>query len=147
MTRNAVLAIDRLVDEGVVELPLPYQRIDDTGRVFKTVGDELYASRFEPSMSVLQAETTRTINGSFKSRSADEAVVFTGIDAELADRLKARLGSADWLLFNSRVGDASLRQLALLVADDVRHLVLLEVVAVALYRPGPVDGTGACGLF
>ncbi len=131
----------RLVDEGVVELPLPYQRIDDTGRVFKTVGDELYASRFEPSMSVLQAETTRTINGSFKSRSADEAVVFTGIDAELADRLKARLGSADWLLFNSRVGDASLRQLALLVADDVRHLVLLEDVRVqADSRPlAPAD--------
>jgi hypothetical protein len=131
----------RLVDEGLVELALPYHRVDDGGRVFKTVGDELYASRFEPSMSVLQAETTRSIQGRFKSRTAAESIALTGIDAVLGRRLQTYLGNGDWLLFNSGVGAASLREVALLSAGEVRQRVLLEDVRVLIdaHPPSAAD--------
>lgn len=131
----------RLVTEGIVALSLPYLRVDEQGRVFKTVGDELYASRFESSLSVLNAETTRSIEGLFKQRPMSEATVFADIDPGLAARLQAGLAADDWLLFNSRVAHASLRGVALLAADTPRNRTLLgdSRLRVDSRSPTPTD--------
>lgn len=131
----------RLVDEGIVTWTLPYLKLDNSNNVVKNVGDELYASRFESSLSALQAESTRSIAGLFKSRSADEAVGYLGLDTDWGDRLATELASREWLMFNSQVGHVSLRNVALLTASTPRSALLLGEARIQLdsRTPTPTD--------
>lgn len=104
----------RLVDEGIFLLGMPYYRVEQDGRVVENVADVLYASRLDPSMSILKAETARVLDGKFKTVSLADAVAYLGMQGH-AGALQS-LGSDPLLWFQSKVGHASLRGFALLSA-------------------------------
>lgn len=108
----------RLVDEGVFELGMPYYQVDDAGRITENAADVLYASKLDPSMSILKAETARVVSGQFKTVPADEGAGYLGVLGDAGTRLMQRMNSGEWLLFNSRVGHSSLRGFALILPGN-----------------------------
>lgn len=111
----------RLVDEGIFELGMPYYRVDASGRITENIADVFYASRLDPSMTILKAETARSIGGEFKSAPANEAAGFAGIEGEAAGKLAGTMNSGEWLLFNSTVGHSTLRGFALMLPGNQRN--------------------------
>jgi hypothetical protein len=136
----AKLPEKRLVDEGVFELGQPYYRVDGSGRITESVPDVLYASRLESSMTILKAESSRAAAGEFKLFPAAEAAGYAGLSAEAGARLSGRLGG-DWLLFNSTLGQESIRRFALMLsANPITRLLLDDGRAEAESREvGPGD--------
>lgn len=118
----------RLVTEGVFELGMPAYRLRSDGRIVERVTDVLYSSRLEASMTLLKAESSRTIAGEFKPLTPGEAARFAGLSADSRARIGQQFGGGDWLLFNSAVGHPTIRSFALLVSGNTRNRTLLEDV-------------------
>jgi hypothetical protein len=116
----------RLIDEGLFEFGMPYHQVDDSGRILESVTDVLYASRLDSSMSILKSEKARAIAGEFKRYPADQSSVYAGLDGAVGTRILQRLNSGEWLLFNSQIGNPSLRGFALILAGNLRNRILLE---------------------
>ncbi|WP_367026061.1 cytochrome C [Methylococcus sp. ANG] len=110
----------RLVDAGIVELGMPYFRVQDDGRIVENVADVLYASRLDPSMSILKSETARTVENEFKPLSNAETLSYADLDEAAGQKLAADLASGEALLFGSKVGHSSLRGFALIQARGTR---------------------------
>ncbi|WP_256996385.1 cytochrome C [Methylococcus capsulatus] len=118
----------RLVDAGIVELGMPYYKVQDDGRIVENVADVLYASRLDPSMSILRSETARTVENEFKTLSRAEALAFADLDEAAGQKLAADLPSGEALLFGSKVGHSSLRGFALIQTRGTRTLAYGDVL-------------------
>jgi hypothetical protein len=116
----------RLVDEGIVELGMPYFKVDGSGRITENVSDVMYASKLDPSMSILKAETAKAAAGELTAFPAGEAAGLAGLAGDNANRLLQAMRSGDWLLFAAKVGDVSVRDSALILAGDILNRAVLQ---------------------
>lgn len=116
----------RLVDEGVFELGMPQYRVDGAGRVTARLADILYASRLEPSMTILKAETARAVAGGFKQVAADTGAGYLGLSGDAATQAMASLNSGEWLLFNTQTGHESVRGYGLILNSGLFNKSLLQ---------------------
>ena len=104
----------RLVEEGVVVLDLPYMKIDEAGVVSENVADILYASKIDPSMTILKAATATVVSGELKRLSIDEGLARAGFDQATQEALADLFGSGELYLFTPAYGDPELAGVALM---------------------------------
>ncbi len=106
----------RLVDEGLVIFDYPYMKADEFGVVTENVSDILYASRLNPSMSILNAEITDADSGVFKRASAHDAIVKAGVaNTALAATL---FPGDDVFAYQARYGSSVIRGVLVMVEDN-----------------------------
>lgn len=108
----------RLVDEGIVELGMPYYKVDASGRITENVEDVLYASKINPSMTILDAQMARDVAGEFQIVDAGSASGYVGITGASGAKAMRRLNSGEWMLFGAQVGHESLRGLGLMLPGN-----------------------------
>lgn len=106
----------RLVDEGLVIFDYPYMKADATGKVTENVSDILYASKINPSMSILNAEIADSTAGEFKRTTASEAIAAAGItDVALAATL---FPGGEVFSYQARYGSSVIRGVSLMLEDN-----------------------------
>jgi hypothetical protein len=107
----------RLVDEKIVLLDRPYYRIGSDQKLTVSMADVLYATKVDPSMTALQADTATLGAGQWTQSSREQALDYLGVTVE-NDRavLGEALGSSAVYSFNLPTGSTALRGLALAVA-------------------------------
>jgi hypothetical protein len=128
----------RLVDEGVVELGMPYYKVDGSGRITENVEDVLYTSKINPSMTILDAQMARDVAGEFVTAEAGAAVGFAGLTGGSGNKLMQRMNSGEWLLFNPAVGHESLRSFALILPGNFINRGTLQNARVEAEAREPV---------
>lgn len=128
----------RLVDEGIVELGMPYYKVDGSGRITENVSDVMYASKLDPSMSVLKSETAKSVEGELSVFPAGEAGGLAGLDGEAAGRLMQAMNSGEWLLYAAKVGDLPVRGFGLMLAGDVLNRAVLQEARATVESREPV---------
>ncbi len=104
----------RLVDEGIVVLDMPYMKVDDTGRVTENVGDILYTSKLDSSMTILKNSTARAVTGEFKPIKSAELI---GVAANFGLALQQDLPSVDSFMYATLKGKAAVRKNLALAID------------------------------
>lgn len=109
----------RLVNEGLVIFDYPYMKADASGMVTENVSDILYASRINPSMSILNAEIAGVAEGAFIRNSATEAISKADIstDAALAAIL---FPSGEVFSYQARYGTSAIRKVSLMLDDNAQ---------------------------
>ena len=105
----------RLVDEGLVIFDYPYMKADETGKVTENVSDILYASRINPSMSILNSSIVDVDAGEFRAMLADEAFTASGIDAAVASVL---FPGNEVFAYQARYGSSAIRGVSLMVENN-----------------------------
>jgi len=90
----------RLVSEGIVELDLPYMKMDAKGVVTENVADILYATRLDPSMTILKSATAKAAGGELVCAATDDALK----QADVSSSDKTKLAG---LVNNSYAGDSA----------------------------------------
>jgi len=105
----------RLVDEGLVIFDYPYMKADENGLVTENVSDILYASRINPSMSILNASIADVAAGEFRAMLAADAITASGIDAAVAAVL---FPGNNVFAYQPRYGSSAVRGVALMVEDN-----------------------------
>ena len=106
----------RLVDEGLVIFDYPYMKADANGLVTENVSDILYASKINPSMSILSAAIVDVDSGVFKRMSAAEAITAADItDSTLAATL---FPGGDVFNYKTRYGSSAIRAVSLMIEDN-----------------------------
>lgn len=128
----------RLVDEGVVELGMPYFKVDGSGRITENAFDVLNASKLDPSMSILKAETAKSAAGELSIFPAGEATRLAGLESAAGTRLMQAMNSGEWMLFAVTVGDASIRGFGLMLAGDVLNRAVLKSARAAVESRDPL---------
>lgn len=116
----------RLVDEGLFILAKPYHRVDDKGNIVENVGAVLKYTEQNPSMTVFNMELDREIGGAFKQVEFADALKFTGISGATGEKIASAIKQHEWLVFNSAVGDKSLKGMALILPSDEEHRGLTD---------------------
>ena len=101
----------RLVDEGLVIFDFPYMKVDNSGLVTENVADILYASKVDPSMSILRAESAGVASGAVTRMAASEALSAAGITNATPAEL---FPSGEVYLFKSKYGSSAVRAVALM---------------------------------
>lgn len=114
----ATLPDRKMVDESLFILAKPYLHIDDKGNIVENAAEVLEFTKTNPSMSLFSAETIREIGGHFRIATPAQASKFSGLTADAVTKISTALKTKQWLVFNSVVGDASLRKMALLLPDQ-----------------------------
>lgn len=89
----------RLVDEGIVVLDLPFMKMDDTGKVTENVSDILYATRLDPSMTILKSATASVATGLWQCIPTSTAIKQANVSIAEAKDLEALF--ADSMASNS----------------------------------------------
>ena len=106
----------RLVDEGLVIFDYPYMVADASGMVTENVSDILYASRINPSMSILNAAIADVESGVFKRMSAAAAITAADItDSTLAATL---FPGGDVFNYKTQYGSSAIRAVSLMLEGN-----------------------------
>jgi len=75
----------RLVDEGIVELELPYMKMDENGVVTESVADILAVTRVDPFMTILKASSARDAMGRVSRTSTEKGLAAIGATGEVTE--------------------------------------------------------------
>ncbi|NJC89229.1 MAG: cytochrome C [Methylococcaceae bacterium] len=104
----------RLVDEKVMVLDQPYYKIGTDQKLTVSMADVLYASKIDPSMTALNADTATLGGGQWAAASLDQALAFMGVSDD-GDKtlLGEKLGGGGIYSFNLPTASAALKGLAL----------------------------------
>lgn len=104
----------RLVDDKVMVLDRPYFKISSDKKLTVSIADVLYATKIDPSMTALEADTAVLGGGQWAVGGVDQALGFMGVKDE-GDKtvLGEALGGGDIYSFNLPTGSTALKALAL----------------------------------
>lgn len=111
----------RLIDDGIVILDLPYMKLDG-GIVKENISDILYATKVNPSLSVLNAARSRVALLAAKELGVDSA---TGL-AKIADAVKVKefLTTQNVFVFAPNTGDDKIKGVAVMAEADTANKLL-----------------------
>ncbi|VAX09033.1 hypothetical protein MNBD_GAMMA25-109 [hydrothermal vent metagenome] len=109
-----ILADQRMYDEGMVILDLPYMKINADGVVTENVSDILYETRLNPSLSILNAARASETNGKFQRVSVADAAAKAGLFRAQDKATLAELLGSHAYIFRPVYGDPVLRRVALI---------------------------------
>lgn len=143
------LADAKLLEEGLVELDMPYMKLVEGGVIQESVADILYVTKLDPSMTVLRNSTATSVIGELRQRDAGSAIKEAGIiDSALREKLGDYLAQQETFVFTSRYGAKPLRQVALLAQVDAQTEAVLPAYQFELSLAGSdvVDKVKAAGL-
>ncbi len=104
----------RLVDEGLVELELPYMKMDDSGLVTENVADILSVTRVDPFMTILKASSARDATGRVVPVPLEKGLAAIGAEGAVATALANSFPTGEMLLYRPIHGAAALRALAVM---------------------------------
>ncbi len=113
------LPTKRLVEEGIVELGMPYMKIDADGVVTENVSDILYATKINPSLSILNSAVLNTIALPPRLLTQTEALSEANIhDHEDMQMVKSLLSTEKIFIFRSNYGSDEVRKVVILASAD-----------------------------
>ncbi len=105
----------RLVDKGIVILDKSYMKIDADGQVTETVADILFASKVNPSMTVLNAAKSGIATGRMAAKNVQSALTGAGIPSDRVSAIQDKAGlSGDLYLFKPQQGGDEVQKVALM---------------------------------
>ncbi len=138
----------RLLDEGIVELDLPYMKMDDDGVVTESVGDILSVTRVDPFMTILKASSARDAMGRVTPLPLEKGLTAIGADDEVAADLRQRFPRGEMLLFRPIHGSKRLRGVAVMPEVDGTNEQLFPEyrLRVALAADAVADSARTAGL-
>jgi len=84
----------RLVREGLVVLDLPYMKMDADGLVTENVADILYATRLDPSMTILKSGSAPVAVGELACAAITDVLKQAGVSTTDGDKLAERLNNS-----------------------------------------------------
>lgn len=115
----------RLIDEGLVELGMPYMKVDADGVVTVNVSDILYATKINPSLSVLNTAKSRVTMLSPQLRDTDDAISHADIwgSADIK-QLKQYLSTLQTYIFKPNYGDDEIKKVAVMIGADPTNKLL-----------------------
>ncbi len=108
----------RLLDEGIVELDLPYMKMDEEGVVTESVGDILSVTRVDPFMTILKASSARDAMGRVTSLPLERGLTAIGADEKVAAALRRQFPRGEMLLYRPIHGTKRLRAVAVMPQAD-----------------------------
>lgn len=110
-------AYQRLVDEGLVKLDMPYYEINANGQIVEDVDFIFHETEIEPFTSALRTPKQAIVTGEFRSIDADElASVLENDSAAIA--AATALSEPKSLLFHSRIAGDQVKGVALVLGYD-----------------------------
>ncbi len=149
----------RLVSEGVVILDMPYMKLSTVANedgefdITESVSDILYASRVDPSMSVLGSARATVMAGKMDDAvTPTEVTVKSGITHQAdVERLNTELTGSSYYQFVPQYGDDDIRRVALVMesngqTDLVMPTYKMEVAVAKEATVTKADSAGFGGL-
>lgn len=147
----------RLVSEGIIVLDKPYMKLDvaedGSADITENVSDILYASRVDPSMSILGSARAKVMAGKMDdSVSPADVTTNSGITNQAdVERLNSELNGSSYYQFVPQYGDDEIRRVALVMesngqTDLVMPTYKMEVAVAKEATVTKADGAGFGGL-
>ncbi|NOZ52823.1 MAG: cytochrome C [Gammaproteobacteria bacterium] len=139
----------RLVDEGIVQFDFPYMKVDESGKVTETVADILFATKVDPSMTVLRSATAAVAAGVMKQMSISNGMNVAGIDSvDDAATLEQLFNSDEIYLYQPNYGNHAVRAVSLMTAVNGQSELVFPTyrMQVALADSGVVSTATNTGL-
>jgi len=149
----------RLVSEGVVILDMPYMKLSEAANedgefdITESVSDILYASRVDPSMSILGSARAKVMVGKMdESVAPAEVTTNSGITNQAdVDLLNAELTGSSYYQFVPQYGDDEIRRVALVMesngqTDLVMPTYKMEIAVAKEATVTKADSAGFGGL-
>jgi len=156
-TKTVASILDpRLVSEGVVVLDMPYMKLSEAANedgefdITESVSDILYASRVDPSMSVLGSARAKVMVGKM-----DEAVTPAEVTANSGithqadvERLNVELTGSSYYQFVPQYGDDEIRRVALVMESNGQTDLVMPTykMGVAVAKEATVSKADRAGL-
>ncbi|MCF6282756.1 MAG: hypothetical protein L3J28_11220 [Candidatus Polarisedimenticolaceae bacterium] len=149
----------RLVSEGVVILDMPYMKLSEVANedgefdITENVSDILYASRVDPSMSILASARAKVMVGKMDDPvTPAETTANSGItNQDDVDLLNAELTGTGYYQFAPQYGDDEIRRVALVMesnhqTDPLIPTYKMEIAVAKEATVTKADGAGFGGL-
>lgn len=116
----------RLLDEGIVVLSEPYLHLDAKNNIVTNMSDLLFASKHDPSLTALKAESATQAGGEWDRLSLEDIWNRLGIaDGALRNNLTRALGVSEVLVFAPEAISTELRHFGILSpANEVGMTIL-----------------------
>jgi ssDNA-binding Zn-finger/Zn-ribbon topoisomerase 1 len=112
----------KLVDDGIILFDYPYMKMDENGVVTENAADILAYSRVDPSMTRLKSASADMATAAAEVQQTQDqiasALAQAGIDSADLDALLARFQGSYAYLFQSRQGDALIRDVLVVSPDE-----------------------------
>ncbi len=114
---------NRLVEEGIITLDMPYMKLQPNGDITENVEDILYTTRIDPFMTLLKNSSANEVLGRFnKVKTADLLAGVAG--TPFAENMQADFTSPDSFLFQVNKGAVNLRNMIAAIDGNLSNKVL-----------------------
>ena len=105
----------KLFSEGVVELDFSYMKMDSAGKVTENVSDILYATKVDPSMSVLHSATAPIATGIVKRMPVSSGILASGVtSSDDTDTLEDLFPGEEVFFYSPNYGNRFVRAVSLM---------------------------------
>ncbi len=121
---------NRLVEEGIITIDLPYMKLQPNGDITQNVDDILYETKIDPFMTLLKNSSASEIIGEFQKR--DREQILTAVGPTLRALMEPDLSSPDTFLFLINKGDVTLRNMAAAIDGNTVNSILFPTYRGAL---------------
>lgn len=112
----------RLVTEGLIELGLPYSKLQEDGRITQNVADILQETRVDPFMSLLKNSSATEVTGEFTQFTTADVLDMAG--SELAALLTPGFNDETSFAFKVNKGVISLRNMVAVINGSAVNNIL-----------------------
>ena len=94
-SKEIVSLIDpRLVTEGIVVLDMPFMKMDASGVVTENVADILYATKLDPSLTILKSATAAAVGGEIICSATSEVLAEADVSESDFKKLQTALNDS-----------------------------------------------------
>ncbi|MGI9213585.1 MAG: cytochrome C [Methylococcaceae bacterium] len=116
----------RLIEEGIVSLNEPYLHVDTKNRIVTNASDLLFATKQDPSLTALKAESATQADGEWSQVAIEDLWHrLRMVDTVIRNSLYKALGTSEVLVYSRETGGMGLRELALaLPASDISLAIM-----------------------
>jgi len=119
----ATVPDNRLVEEGIITLGLPYMKLQANGDITENVEDILFATRIDPFMTILKNSSANEVLGRFnKVKTADLLAGIAG--TPFAANMQTDFVSSDSFLFQVNKGTVNLRNMVAAIDGNLTNKLL-----------------------
>lgn len=121
---------NRLVQEGIISIGLPYMKLQANGDITQNVDDILFETKIDPFMTLLKNSSASEIIGEFKKINSESLLNIVG--PALRPLMEPDLISPDTFLFLINKGDVTLRNMAAAIDGNTVNSILFPTYRGAL---------------
>lgn len=126
---------NRLVEEGIITIELPYMKLQPNGDITENVEDILYETKIDPFMTLLKNSSASEIIGRF--RPINTASLLGSVGSGLSTLMAPELSSENSFFFQVNKGDFTLRNMAAVIDGNTVNNILFPTYSGAL---GMING-------